>query len=209
MYETLQIMAYLAYQLVQDFFHQQYQCTAWSIRWSECQELEGRLPPLMVTQRRWGGKQTNRCLFAESLEHKWQIFYEPILWSVLEMKVSLGEGILKMFALFAFVFPDPIRDYDETIKNELLFKKRFFPLGNPEFSGRHHFSRMIEEPTPFWFLTKMGKISPFDSYFSDLVRNSHIPNRHLKLMKCRWQERMFVYSILFLLLLHHCLASYW
>ena len=31
------------------------------------------------------------------------------------MKVSLGEGILKMFALFAFVFPDPIRDYDGTI----------------------------------------------------------------------------------------------
>ena len=59
--------------------------------------------------------------------------------SVLVMKVLLGEGILKMFALFCFVFPDPIRDYDETIKNELLFKKRFFPFGNPEFSGRHHF----------------------------------------------------------------------
>ena len=45
------------------------------------------------------------------------LLWANFLSDVLVMKVLLGEGILKNFALFlCFVFPDPIRDYDETLK---------------------------------------------------------------------------------------------
>ena len=65
------------------------------------------------------------------------------LSDVLVMKVLLGEGILKNFAVFlCFVFPDPLRDYVYVRVSSPEAQKKGVPVTVPTVTSQLHLAML-------------------------------------------------------------------